>query len=267
MSLQLPPLISRPHLPLGILSIEDHGKLNPAFESIAFYLSLREKLTKIPAQQQPFDLSKKSSECESHLSYDDEPLDLSVNQNPKSINAACLKTGDYNMNINKQNVSPSLKGSEQIIFSINEIKFPSTPPLETSLSKKIRHVCKFCGKSFPRSANLTRHVRTHTGEQPYQCKLCDKSFSISSNLQRHIRNIHNKEKPYQCKICDRCFGQQTNLDRHLRKYENDVPTIMDGMPSLLFNRPLKIDVERSHDENEIESDTSEDGDIDLEVDS
>nr|CAD7567699.1 unnamed protein product [Timema californicum] len=86
---------------------------------------------------------------------------------------------------------------------------------------KDRYSCKFCGKVFPRSANLTRHLRTHTGEQPYKCKYCERSFSISSNLQRHVRNIHNKEKPFKCHLCERCFGQQTNLDRHLKKHEAD----------------------------------------------
>ena len=35
-----------------------------------------------------------------------------------------------------------------------------TPP---SGKPKDRYSCKFCGKVFPRSANLTRHLRTHTG--------------------------------------------------------------------------------------------------------
>ncbi|CAD6999137.1 unnamed protein product [Ceratitis capitata] len=86
---------------------------------------------------------------------------------------------------------------------------------------KDRYTCKYCGKVFPRSANLTRHVRTHTGEQPYTCKYCDRAFSISSNLQRHVRNIHHKERPFRCHLCDRSFGQQTNLDRHLKKHDAD----------------------------------------------
>ncbi|KAK7883353.1 hypothetical protein WMY93_029527 [Mugilogobius chulae] len=105
--------------------------------------------------------------------------------------------------------------------SMFDFRAPPTALPDTLLRKgKERYTCRYCGKIFPRSANLTRHLRTHTGEQPYRCKYCDRSFSISSNLQRHIRNIHNKEKPFKCHLCDRCFGQQTNLDRHLKKHEN-----------------------------------------------
>ncbi|XP_054612256.1 histone-lysine N-methyltransferase PRDM16 isoform X3 [Dunckerocampus dactyliophorus] len=120
----------------------------------------------------------------------------------------------------KLDVPPtSLQHSAHPLFN-----FRSPPP---SLSDAIlrkgkeRYACRYCGKIFPRSANLTRHLRTHTGEQPYRCKYCDRSFSISSNLQRHVRNIHNKEKPFKCHLCNRCFGQQTNLDRHLKKHEHE----------------------------------------------
>jgi len=94
-----------------------------------------------------------------------------------------------------------------------------------------RYGCRFCGKVFPRSANLTRHLRTHTGEQPYKCRYCERSFSISSNLQRHVRNIHNRERPFSCPLCDRCFGQQTNLDRHLKKHEFTTGNSSEVLPS------------------------------------
>ncbi|XP_020297831.1 transcription factor hamlet-like [Pseudomyrmex gracilis] len=112
--------------------------------------------------------------------------------------------------------SISVQGNAQDVFKIKA---------------KDKYSCKFCGKVFPRSANLTRHLRTHTGEQPYKCKYCERSFSISSNLQRHVRNIHNKEKPFKCPLCERCFGQQTNLDRHLKKHDADGPTILDEVRS------------------------------------
>ncbi|XP_059472179.1 transcription factor hamlet-like [Neocloeon triangulifer] len=113
---------------------------------------------------------------------------------------------------------------------------PTTP---NGTKPRDRYACKFCGKVFPRSANLTRHLRTHTGEQPYKCKYCERSFSISSNLQRHVRNIHNKEKPFKCPLCERCFGQQTNLDRHLKKHDADGPTILDprGPTGMLGGAP------------------------------
>ena len=120
-------------------------------------------------------------------------------------------------------ISPQGKGFQE--FSATA---PHLPQFTTPNKLKDRYSCKFCGKVFPRSANLTRHLRTHTGEQPYKCKYCERSFSISSNLQRHVRNIHNKEKPFRCPLCDRCFGQQTNLDRHLKKHETEGPNIVDS---------------------------------------
>ncbi len=126
----------------------------------------------------------------------------------------------------------------QRAFTVNNLLYPNSADKMVMRSKD-RYTCKFCGKLFPRSANLTRHLRTHTGEQPYSCKYCDRSFSISSNLQRHVRNIHNKEKPFKCPLCERCFGQQTNLDSHLKKHENERN---EGAGSLSPITPIKDDL-------------------------
>ncbi|XP_036389281.1 histone-lysine N-methyltransferase PRDM16 isoform X3 [Megalops cyprinoides] len=138
--------------------------------------------------------------------------------------------------------------------------FRSPPPSlsEAILRKgKERYTCRYCGKIFPRSANLTRHLRTHTGEQPYRCKYCDRSFSISSNLQRHVRNIHNKEKPFKCHLCNRCFGQQTNLDRHLKKHEHEnIPVSQHS--GILSNLGTNISSPNSETDNHALLDEKED---------
>ncbi|XP_046895832.1 histone-lysine N-methyltransferase PRDM16 isoform X5 [Hypomesus transpacificus] len=149
----------------------------------------------------------------------------------------------------------SLQHSAHPLFN-----FRSPPP---SLSDAIlrkgkeRYTCRYCGKIFPRSANLTRHLRTHTGEQPYRCKYCDRSFSISSNLQRHVRNIHNKEKPFKCHLCNRCFGQQTNLDRHLKKHEHEnIPVSQHS--GILSNLGTNISSPNSEPDNHALLDEKED---------
>ena len=130
---------------------------------------------------------------------------------------------------------------------------------------KDRYTCSYCNKVFPRSANLTRHLRTHTGEQPYKCKFCERSFSISSNLQRHVRNIHNKEKPYRCHLCDRSFGQQTNLDRHIRNHEEGELDLPDSgsnndTPVKYFNDEIRSFVDKVTDAGNDDMDLEDDDD-------
>jgi len=44
--------------------------------------------------------------------------------------------------------------------------------------------------AFSESGNLTRHMRTHSGDRSYACTTCGMAFSLNGNLTRHRRNVH-----------------------------------------------------------------------------
>ncbi|XP_068193151.1 zinc finger protein 79-like [Antennarius striatus] len=83
--------------------------------------------------------------------------------------------------------------------------------------KRKPYACEWCCKSFAQSADLRRHLRTHTGERPHRCTFCSKSFSQRGNLRRHLR-IHTGERPYSCPYCCRTFSDGDTMKKHKRTH-------------------------------------------------
>ncbi|XP_055007554.1 sal-like protein 1 [Boleophthalmus pectinirostris] len=63
-----------------------------------------------------------------------------------------------------------------------------------STSGRLLHVCRFCGKSFSSDSALQIHLRSHTGERPFQCPVCFSRFTTRGNLKVHFLR-HREQNP------------------------------------------------------------------------
>ena len=136
------------------------------------------------------------------------------------------------LSMSQQVLKPPLSSNQLLGFP--PLKPRKTPPRRTQNSnapKKPKtpkpnsekpHVCPVdnCGKRFSRSDELTRHLRIHTGQKPFQCHICLRCFSRSDHLTTHIRT-HTGEKPFACETCGRRFARSDERRRHKKVHDKE----------------------------------------------
>ena len=95
--------------------------------------------------------------------------------------------------------------AKQFQFQSNDIgKLPLKPedhtkPVEVKSIKVVKHF---------------QETPTSSEASLYPCPSCGKSFPQTLRLKKHIREVHNKERSYQCNKCEKKFFKSYRLIRH-----------------------------------------------------
>lgn len=85
-------------------------------------------------------------------------------------------------------------------------------------------VCAFCMRRFWSTEDLRRHMRTHSGERPFQCEICMRKFTLKHSMLRHQK----KHK------------HQTN--QHANNSANSASDLSDDDQSVSMPTSSKIDM-------------------------
>ncbi|KAK5602972.1 hypothetical protein CRENBAI_017283 [Crenichthys baileyi] len=86
-----------------------------------------------------------------------------------------------------QSINPNSQLQSASIVSDSSTLSSNTPG-------RLQHVCRFCGKAFSSDSALQIHLRSHTGERPYQCPVCLSRFTTRGNLKVHFLR-HREQNP------------------------------------------------------------------------
>ncbi|KAG1683392.1 Zinc finger protein 33B [Nymphon striatum] len=136
-----------------------------------------------------------------------------------SLTGLLIDIQDNNSQIKEKNAEKENSSSKDKATDLDQ-EVPTTKA--HFLPHQKPHPCARCNLRFATKANLTVHMRRHTGERPFTCDMCHSTFTTRGNLKRHTIT-HSGVKPFQCTECNKCFTEKKTLKVHMRKHTGERP--------------------------------------------
>ncbi|XP_068162916.1 zinc finger protein 11-like isoform X2 [Antennarius striatus] len=141
-----------------------------------------------------------------------------------------------------------LKRHQKEICKSRELKRPKRresqcltplPPSEGSADSK---VCPICNRTLPYSADITKHLRSHTEERPFICVTCEKGFKYKDTLKKHqIIHGHEGIREEQSKTVEQILAEADGQNcSNVSMNENNIDASVDTSKESLSAPERKI---------------------------
>ncbi|VDM60552.1 unnamed protein product [Angiostrongylus costaricensis] len=111
-------------------------------------------------------------------------------------------------------------GDDELLpFETNTmVEFDEIPQLENTNRNRRKAAtivtCEVCGVLLKHPSKIRAHMRTHTGEKPFECDLCGMKFSQRTPMLNHVRR-HLGQTPYDCGFgCGKKFVNNAQKNAH-----------------------------------------------------
>uniref|UniRef100_A0A8D8LRM1 Zinc finger protein 177 n=2 Tax=Cacopsylla melanoneura TaxID=428564 RepID=A0A8D8LRM1_9HEMI len=163
--------------------------------------------------------TRRNSDSENEDSDDD----LRVNHFVSKSNVLNIPTNGVKLPLNNkpQSLSSCSSYSSEHHSDVIDVSDSS----DDDSRERSPYSCQYCRKEFRSNADLTRHVRCHTGERPYNCDHCSKSFSQSAHLRRHLLTHPDKVNEHKCLLCSKSYPLKLQLIGHMAVHSKKEPKV------------------------------------------
>ncbi|XP_040886870.1 sal-like protein 4 [Toxotes jaculatrix] len=171
------------------------------------------------------------------------PLSLSLGLPPRYLHEKSSNTSSFGHSNSVSFPTPPLPTT-----SHSQDLQPSSSLASASSSGRPQHVCRFCGKVLSSDSSLQIHLRSHTGERPYQCPVCLSRFTTRGNLKAHFLRHREQNPELSLSLLPPALSEQTQSGsapgaiqrRRKRRADDDEPFngVKGSIPGMTENMAL-----------------------------